>query len=53
MSQTADAIIEHSEYCQADPSADAAIVCAAQQTLDAFEPFYRAYADRVNRYCLR
>jgi RNA polymerase sigma factor (sigma-70 family) len=53
MSQTAGAIVEHAGTREGEPSLDAAMVLAARENLAAFEPLYRAYADRVYRYCLR
>lgn len=53
MSRTASAIVEHADTLEGDAFSDAGLVIAARADLAAFEPLYRAYADRVYRYCLR
>lgn len=53
MSRTAGAIVEHRDASGGETHPDATLVLAARHDLAAFEPLYRAYADRVYRYCLR
>jgi RNA polymerase sigma factor (sigma-70 family) len=53
MSRIAGAIVDHAATHEGEPHPDAALVLAARDDLTAFEPLYRAYADRVYRYCLR
>lgn len=53
MSRTASAIVDESRFAGEDPERDTALVIAARADLAAFEPLYRAYADRIYRYCLR
>ncbi len=53
MSHTAGAIVEQADTRAVGSLSDAAAVTAARNDLAAFEPLYRAYADRVYRYCLR
>lgn len=53
MSYAAGAIVHHMDTQEREIHPDAALVVAARTDLAAFEPLYRAYADRVYRYCLR
>ncbi len=53
MSRIAGAIVDHEDDTRGESHPDAALVIAARNDLAAFEPLYRAYADRVYRYCLR
>lgn len=53
MSRTASAIVDHADASMCEAHPEAALVLAAQYDLSHFEPLYRAYSDRVYRYCLR
>jgi RNA polymerase sigma factor (sigma-70 family) len=53
MSRIAGAIVDHADMQAGESHPDAALVLAARTDLAAFEPLYRAYADRIYRYCLR
>lgn len=53
MAQFAGAIVDQADPSVGEAHPDAALVVAARNDLAAFEPLYRAYADRVYRYCLR